>query len=723
LGFRVNTCIGNRSGSTNTGNAARKFYSNAELIAIILKIPVEFIKGLRTVWEMLRSPYKLDSDKAQAKCNEVLDYYFEFFKMTDEEKAERKIDGSKAELIEVWYKIASSVHKVLVHMKQMLDKCPVPPGLCSEEAPECNNQRVRFILTKLTRKMSRLKMLIDLVNRLLLISDPHMLEYVEEKALRKRKTRPLSDEVRAMLVNPDDETLGEPIFDDFEIIEREREMFDGELMKRVELQEADEQENEELDNVEHVNKVSVQEANEQVNEEKAGNVVAGDPNIDVFEDDSDGWVTDTADIEEASDEEDITEGNQVASGSGLPRTAIPSQSVPTLSKGYDADHEDVFSTDNLSNGQDEPFFKGVPLKNEGRNVCFVNASINGTMSSEIMSSEMSPSHCLTCEFLCGLKEFIRLHPDETSDCFDFKQSFAEFYPRFKGWDQDDPHDFLMEMTGHCEKLCKLTTFVVVQKYECKGCGEITPKEDIRRCFKENIDKVTSISKIMKDSCERIDNFIEDNIKMRCGKCPSEVHQKSEKLESLPDVLIIHTNRFLVDKVSKTERKLTYNVTPSEKIVVKGKHYVLKSVITHNGKKLFAAGNHIFTDMKWNPAFRTCNDEMVYFNAVPPMKGYIYIYDSVNNDTSGVSKTEQVNAEEETVTVTSGREKRKRNKPPPSYAEIQSSDELLTGNHDSDCDDNLYSEGEDSEKEDDSQYFFDDSITESPPKKKRKGRIG
>ena len=88
-----------------------------------------------------------------------------------------------------------------------------------------------------------------------------------------------------------------------------------------------------------------------------------------------------------------------------------------------------------------------------------------------------------------------------------------------------------------------------------------------------------------------------------------------------------------------------------------------------------------------------------------------------------SKTEQVNAEGDTVTVTSGREKRKRNKPPPSYAEIQSSEELLTGNHDSDCDDNLYSEGEDSEKEDCSQDFFDDSLTESPPKKKRKGRIG
>ena len=49
-----------------------------------------------------------------------------------------------------------------------------------------------------------------------------------------------------------------------------------------------------------------------------------------------------------------------------------------------------------------------------------------------------------------------------------------------------------------------------------------------------------------------------------------------------------------------------------------------------------------------------------------MKGYVYIYDSVNDQSesqnSGVSKTEQVNAGGDTVTVTSGREKRKRNNP-------------------------------------------------------------
>ena len=107
--------------------------------------------------------------------------YFECFAVTEEEKRERM--SGKAEWIEVWYKLKSSVHKILVHLKDMLDKCPVPPGLVSEEAPECNNKRILYILEALTRKMSKLKQLKDLANRLLMITDLPMLEVVKEKFL------------------------------------------------------------------------------------------------------------------------------------------------------------------------------------------------------------------------------------------------------------------------------------------------------------------------------------------------------------------------------------------------------------------------------------------------------------------------------------------------------------------------------------------------------------
>ena len=89
--------------------------------------------------------------------------YFEYFKITDEEKRERaKI---KLEPLEVWYKPSSSFHKIVVHLKEMIDACPVAPGLTSEEAYECNNEKIRKLL-KLTRKSSWLKMLKDLVSRM-----------------------------------------------------------------------------------------------------------------------------------------------------------------------------------------------------------------------------------------------------------------------------------------------------------------------------------------------------------------------------------------------------------------------------------------------------------------------------------------------------------------------------------------------------------------------------
>ena len=325
-GFRINMCAGKRQGSTNTGNAARRFYKWAAKIAKILKIPVEFLNGLKTVWDILRCPYMVDSTKAQAKCDQVLDQFFEFFKMTEEEKQERIRNGSKAEMIEVWFKIASAVHKILVHMKQLLDRCPVPPGLVSEEAPECNNGRIRFIFLRLTRKISRLKMMTDLVNRLLLISDPHMLEFVEEKAMKKRKKTPLSQEVRDMLLNPEEEDFNMPFFDDLEIIEADREIFDGEVLQDVVIQEDDNDAQPEI----------------VVNDDQPENVVIDDPQVvanagrEYGSDDPDAWSTEEEETDDEvsglviRDKDGAIVDNQVPSGSGIQRPPISINQVKSV---------------------------------------------------------------------------------------------------------------------------------------------------------------------------------------------------------------------------------------------------------------------------------------------------------------------------------------------------------------------------------------------------------
>ena len=235
LGFWVNKPLpGSHGGSSNTGNAARRTYKNARSIAEILKIPYDFIKALGVIWEIIRCPFAVDSTKAQAKADEVLDMYFRYFKTTEAEKRERR-SKKLSKPLEIWYKISSSVHKILEHMKLLLDNCPVPPGMVSEEGPECNNGRLRSILDKLTRKMTRLKMLTDLVNRLLLISDPLMLEFVKEKALEKRKKRTVSPEVRELLLNPNEEDLDQQFLDEgeFEEAATTSDLFDGEVLENA----------------------------------------------------------------------------------------------------------------------------------------------------------------------------------------------------------------------------------------------------------------------------------------------------------------------------------------------------------------------------------------------------------------------------------------------------------------------------------------------------------
>ena len=48
-------------------------------------------------------------------------------------------------------------------------------------------------------------------------------------------------------------------------------------------------------------------------------------------------------------------------------------------------------------------FKGIPLHNNGENLCFCNSGTNAILSSEQITSRIFQHHCDTCEILCRLK--------------------------------------------------------------------------------------------------------------------------------------------------------------------------------------------------------------------------------------------------------------------------------------------------------------------------------
>ena len=201
LNIHVNKVLpGSKTGNSNTGGTAREFYRNAEQVAQILNVPERLVTGLRTMWEIIRCPYPVDSDKAQAFCDEFMQWYFTEF--ANSEETHRKRRQKKLVRLDCWPKIKPTVHKIALHLKDILDNIEVPPGFVDESPSECNNQHVRLILEKLTRKDSREHMMTDLVHRLLIQSDPIILGHQAEEALKKRKRMPLSAEVKAMIKCP-----------------------------------------------------------------------------------------------------------------------------------------------------------------------------------------------------------------------------------------------------------------------------------------------------------------------------------------------------------------------------------------------------------------------------------------------------------------------------------------------------------------------------------------
>lgn len=71
-----------------------------------------------------------------------------------------------------WFNMPSSVHKVLIHGADIIESVSLPLGMMSEEALEARNKDIRNFRLKHTRKNSRLNTMQDLINSLLVSSDP-----------------------------------------------------------------------------------------------------------------------------------------------------------------------------------------------------------------------------------------------------------------------------------------------------------------------------------------------------------------------------------------------------------------------------------------------------------------------------------------------------------------------------------------------------------------------
>ena len=152
-------------GTTNTGNVVRKAFANAEKTAAICGVSTMLVSNLDVIRRTLASGQDIDPEKFHSFCKETLDEYMTSAK---------------------WYNIPPTLHKVLVHGKEIIKATPMPVGWTSEEGSKSNTKFAHRFHTNHTRKTSQEDTMSDLFNRLMDISDPVVVSYSKEKKKQQK---------------------------------------------------------------------------------------------------------------------------------------------------------------------------------------------------------------------------------------------------------------------------------------------------------------------------------------------------------------------------------------------------------------------------------------------------------------------------------------------------------------------------------------------------------
>lgn len=175
-----------QTGTTNDGNTARKFFRNPEKSAEITGVNVELIKRLHVILECINSGFHINVNKFHEFAKQTRDLYIKEYS---------------------WYPMPVSVHKILFHGKEIIASCILPIGQLSEEAQEARNKHNKKFREMFTRKTSRLDTNTDLLNRLLITSDPYIASLRAAPKTRHGKMTPEVCELLEMRT-PDIENEG-----------------------------------------------------------------------------------------------------------------------------------------------------------------------------------------------------------------------------------------------------------------------------------------------------------------------------------------------------------------------------------------------------------------------------------------------------------------------------------------------------------------------------------
>lgn len=182
FGVRADQPRSGGKGTSTTGNICRRVFSNPELLSSVLGIEKELIERFRNILIAINCQEALNPETFDQYCKDTYSFYLQHYD---------------------WYKIPSSVHKVLAHAGEIIIHSPAPLGVLAEEAAECQHKKLKITRTHFSRKRSRLDNLHDVFMRAMHQSDPYLSSMWLRKKNHKKVSSTYPDEVRSFMIFED----------------------------------------------------------------------------------------------------------------------------------------------------------------------------------------------------------------------------------------------------------------------------------------------------------------------------------------------------------------------------------------------------------------------------------------------------------------------------------------------------------------------------------------
>lgn len=174
LGIQVDV-VKQGTGNTNSGNTSRRFFSDPSITAEITGIDKNLIQRLAVILEVICSSYPIDINKFGVYARETAELAVSLYP---------------------WYSMPATVHKILIHGKEIIQHAVLPIGILSEEAQEHRNKDYKYYRSHHSRKISRIATNEDVFHNMMISSDPYITSLRPET---KAKHLPLSEEAKKLL--------------------------------------------------------------------------------------------------------------------------------------------------------------------------------------------------------------------------------------------------------------------------------------------------------------------------------------------------------------------------------------------------------------------------------------------------------------------------------------------------------------------------------------------